>query len=71
MSNPQDDMAVSEEYKVEQIMGHRKRGKGWVYRVRWKGYNATDDTWATMQDLRNAPEMLQQYRQHIGLDRQY
>ena len=69
--NPMDNMPISEEYKLEQIVGHRKQGKGLVYQVRWKGYDVTGDTRVTTWDLHNAPEELQQYHQQIGIDHEY
>ena len=61
LANPRDDLIASEEYEVERLVGHRRRGKGMIYQVRWKGYDALEDTWATTRDLRNAPEVLKEY----------
>jgi hypothetical protein len=37
----------AEEYKVEQVIGHRYHGqqKKLQYLICWKGYSVADDTW--------------------------
>ena len=62
IANPRDLLKSSEEYEVEKIVGE-KRHKGKIYyRVRWKGYGAEDDSWQSARDLRNAPELLKEWR---------
>ncbi len=51
-----------EEYEVDSIVVHRKRGGRLEYLVRWKGYGPQFDTWATHTDLKNAPEILRMYK---------
>jgi hypothetical protein len=63
--NSRETMPYSEEYEVEKIVGERKNNGKLYYRVRWKGYNAEDDTWQTARDLRNAPELLKTWRQRL------
>jgi Chromo (CHRromatin Organisation MOdifier) domain len=65
MPNPRDHLKSSEEYEVEKIVAEQ-RNKGKVtYRVRWKGYDATEDTWQTARDLRNAPELLREWKRRL------
>ena len=33
--------------------------------VKWKGYSAEHDSWQTARDLRNAPEMLREWKKHV------
>lgn len=66
LANPRDHIKVSEEYEVDKIVGERKDKGVMLYRVRWKGYDAEDDTWQTARDLRNAPELLKDWRAQSG-----
>lgn len=34
-----------DEWFVEKILDRRKRGRGWQYLVRWRGYGPGDDSW--------------------------
>ncbi|KAJ3473678.1 hypothetical protein NLI96_g12879 [Meripilus lineatus] len=60
---------ASEEYEVESIIGHKhdKSKRSLVYLVRWKGYGPSHDSWQTPRDLRNAPDLLNDYRRKVGL----
>ncbi len=51
-----------EEYKVESVIGHRKRGGRLEFLVRWKNYRPQFDTWVTATDLKNVPEILRMYK---------
>jgi hypothetical protein len=65
LTNPRDILKSTEEYEVEKIVGER-RNKGKVYyRIRWKGYSAEDDSWQSARDLRNAPELLKEWRNQL------
>ena len=65
LANPRDLLKSSEEYEVEKIVG-KKRNKGrLLYRVRWKNHGAEDDTWQTARDLRNAPELLKEWKAQL------
>ena len=52
----------SEEYEVEAIVGHRRKGKAIQYLVRWAGYGPQFDTWEPHRGLRNASIVLNEYR---------
>jgi hypothetical protein len=65
LANPRDILPSTEEYEVDQIVGERKRNGKLLYRIRWKGYDAEDDTWQTARDIRNAPELLKRWRQRL------
>ena len=49
------------EYEVEAILGHRARGSSRQFLVRWRGYDASEDTWQSAEDLANAPTILEEY----------
>ena len=58
ISLPVPCVKSSEEYEVDKIVGEKRyKGRNY-YKVRWKGYDAEDDTWQSARDLRNAPELL-------------
>jgi hypothetical protein len=46
---------------VTRDIAERARGK-LLYQVRWKGYNAENDTWKSARDLRNVPELLKAWK---------
>jgi hypothetical protein len=51
--------------KVDSIRDHRKRGKGQQYLVKWKGYS--DETWEPEANLKNASEVLKDYKKRKNL----
>lgn len=65
------DFEALPEYEVEEIIGERmtrKAGKRAIreYRVRFKGYGPSDDQWLNRYDLKNAPEILENWK--LGKD---
>jgi Chromo (CHRromatin Organisation MOdifier) domain len=50
-----------EEYEVEEILKHRKRGRGYQYLVKWKNYPTGERTWEPTRHLTNAKELLDRY----------
>jgi hypothetical protein len=65
---PPDIINDKEEYEVEEIRGHRKRGRGTQYLVHWKGYNDVEDSWLPRSALENSEDMLYKYRKDNNLD---
>jgi transposase InsO family protein len=49
------------EYEVEAVIGQRKRRGQDQYLVKWLGYDASEATWQTAQDLENAPTALAEF----------
>jgi hypothetical protein len=63
-----DIIEEEEEYEIEEICRHRKKGRGTQYLVHWKGYGNEDDTWLPWSALGNAEELLSKYlRQSTNL----
>jgi hypothetical protein len=48
---PPSDIIDEEEYKIEEIHRHRKKGRGTQFLVHWKGYGNEDDTWLPQSSL--------------------
>ncbi|CDJ41950.1 hypothetical protein, conserved [Eimeria tenella] len=47
--------AKSDEYEVEDIVGYKKEKGLDYFRVRWKGFDESDDTWEVESNLAHAP----------------
>ena len=62
LANPRDALPSSEEYEVERIVGEKRKNGRLYYWIRWKGYNAEDDTWQSARDVCNTPELLKAWR---------
>jgi len=58
---PPDLIEREEEYEVEAIIAHRKREKGHRYLVKWTSYPSSDNSWQSSDDLKGAPEILEEY----------
>jgi hypothetical protein len=41
----------NEEHVIDRILDERRRGKGWQYLVRWKGYGPGDDEWLARREI--------------------
>src|ERR1700678_1827985 len=51
-----------EVYKVKSIIRHRRRGQGYQYHIKWKGYPIAEATWENELAFSNNGDMLQQYK---------
>ena len=56
-----------EVYKVEMILKHRRRGRGYQYYVKWKGYPITEATWEAESAFSDDGNMLQMYKDQYQL----
>jgi hypothetical protein len=63
-TRPPPDIDNDEErWEIETILNHRKRGRGYQYYVKWKGYDITEATWEPATCFENGgEEILQEYR---------
>jgi Chromo (CHRromatin Organisation MOdifier) domain len=61
---PPDLIEGESEYKVEQVMDVRTRGKSkkFEYLLRWKGYSPTHDSWEPADNVK-APELIKEFYQ--------
>jgi Chromo (CHRromatin Organisation MOdifier) domain len=61
---PLPDIEEGEEvYKVEQILKHRKRGRGYEYLIKWVGYPITKALWEPKSNLTGATDILCKYQE--------
>jgi len=43
-------------------LGHKRSGRGFRYLTRFKGYSSAEDKWLTSADLKNAQQILNEYK---------
>jgi len=57
------ELSESEEeiYEVERIVRRRKKRGVWMYRVKWKGFDAKENTWEPEENLTSCKEMLENF----------
>lgn len=55
------------EFEVEAILGHRFSRRRLELLVRWKGYDASEDSWEPETNLENASVLLKAYKRQNGL----
>jgi len=66
---PPDIDNDEEQWEIETILNHQKRGRGYQYLVRWKGYDISGATWEPATCFEGGGEKpLQTYRHYQNLD---
>lgn len=50
------------EYEVEKIVGHCRKSCGYEFRIHWKGYDESENTWLIITLLKNANQLLTVYK---------
>ena len=58
---PSDIINEEKEYEVEEIRGHRKKGRDTQFLIHWKGYGNEHDQWMAEANLPHAKEAIQDY----------
>jgi Chromo (CHRromatin Organisation MOdifier) domain len=65
---PPPELVEGEEvYEVESIMRHRRRGRGWQYYVKWKGYPISEASWEHEDTFSTDGDLLTRYKQRYQL----
>ena len=60
---PPPELIDGEElYEIETIMKHRKRGRGYQYYVKWKGYPISEATWEPEDVSSDDGDLLTRYK---------
>ena len=54
-----------EEWEVEKILNKWKIRKVMKYLVWWKGFTAKNDTWEREKDLKNAKELVDEFKERM------
>lgn len=57
---------MEDEYEVETIRDHKKKGKVTFFYVKWKGYPETENTWEPESNLTHCTVMIKAYRVSQG-----
>jgi transposase InsO family protein len=62
-TKPPPELEGKEEaYEVETILNHRKRGRGYQYFIKWRGYPISDASWEPEHAFLNDGNTLKQYK---------
>jgi hypothetical protein len=59
---PPELLEGEEVYKVENILKHRRRGRGYQYYIKWEGYPISEATWEAESAFSDDGNMLEQYK---------
>src|SRR5882762_2080216 len=51
------------EFKIEDILSSRKKGRGIQYLIKWKGYGNEENTWEAKSWMGNAKEIIKEFHQ--------
>jgi len=61
LAPPPDIINEEEEYEVEEIRGHHKKGRDTQFLVHWKGYGNKHNQWIVEANLEHVKEAIQDY----------
>ena len=65
---PPPELVDGEEvYEVEGILRHQKRGRGYQYYVKWKGYPISEASWEPEEVFSDDGDLLTQYKERHQL----
>ena len=64
---PPELLQGEEVYEVETILKHWKRGRGYQYHIKWKGYPISEATWESEAAFSSDGNMVQEYKQRHNL----
>ena len=64
---PPELINEEEEYEVEKVLRHRKKGRLLEFLIKWKGYPEEEASWEPERNLTNAADILDQYKRRRKL----
>jgi hypothetical protein len=56
------------EWEVEEILKHRRIGRGYQYLIRWKNFPVGERTWEPTRHLTHAKKLLEKYNKEHGIN---
>ena len=59
---PPELLEREEVYKIENILNHRRRGRGYQYYIKWVGYPISDTSWEPEHVFSDDGDTLKQYK---------
>jgi hypothetical protein len=59
--NMEIDDDTEQEYKVKEILSHKRVSGKPYYLVKWKGYDTSENTWEPIENLTGCHQLIQQY----------
>jgi hypothetical protein len=62
---PPDIIDDQEEYEVEQVLDHRRKGAKREYLIKWRGYPESESTWESKASLKHAQNVVKAYKRTI------
>jgi hypothetical protein len=65
---PPDLIEGEEQYGVETIIQHRRKGNRYEYLIKWKGYGSNENTLEPEANLSNSEEILEEYKKTHQVD---
>jgi len=57
----------AEEHEVESILDSRRRGRGYQFLIKWKGFPTSENTWEPERNLTNCSELLEDFKRDKGI----
>ena len=60
-----DEFLDNDEYEIEAIINHKGTPGNYTYKVKWKGYPESDNSWINASDI-NAPRLVHDYWARVG-----
>src|SRR5438445_8022402 len=51
----------SKEFEVQRILNHHRVGRGFQFLVKWEGWKEEEATWEASGNLKNAPQVVEEY----------
>jgi hypothetical protein len=63
------EVAGHNEYRIEEILGHRKKGHSYQFLVKWKNYLMNKHMWEPWRHLNNTKDIYPYCQENIGINK--